>query len=64
VVPADGGFQSVCIAGSGTTRVTVSYRPTLLPRLGMVSFAATSAALLTLLGSLRKSRRRPEERPK
>jgi hypothetical protein len=64
VVPADGGFQSVRIPGSGTTRVTVSYRPTLLPRLGTVSLAATSAALLTLLGFVMRRRRGSEERPR
>jgi hypothetical protein len=56
VVPADGGFQAICIPGAGRTRVTIRYRPTRLAPLLAVSLAATAAAGLVLLTSARGRR--------
>ena len=45
---ADSGLQAVHLPGAGTTRISLEYRPTGLPRLATLSLAATGSALLVL----------------
>jgi uncharacterized membrane protein YfhO len=48
VLKVDGGLHGVPLAGSGTSRVDVRYRPTGLARAATVSMASLGAALLVL----------------
>lgn len=51
IVSADGGLQSIRLPGSGTTRISVSYRPTRLwPAVG-VSLLAVTASVVVLTAS-------------
>lgn len=57
VYRADGGLQAVRIPGSGRTRVTVRYRPTLLSSGAVVSAISVASALAILgLAALRARR--------
>ncbi len=48
VLKVNGGLQGVRLVGSGTSRVSVSYRPSGLPQAARISLAALTAALLVL----------------
>ena len=48
VLKANGGLQAAVVAGSGTSRVTLRYRPTGLTLAATVSLAALSAIFLVL----------------
>ena len=48
VLKVNGGLQGVRLVGSGTSRVSVRYRPTGLPQAARVSLAALAAAVLVL----------------
>jgi hypothetical protein len=58
VLKVDGGLHGVPLAGSGTSRVEVTYRPTGLGRAATISIAALGAAGLVLAATGVNARRR------
>ncbi len=48
VLKVDGGLQGAWLAGSGTSRVSVHYRPTGLVRATAVTLSALAAATIVL----------------
>jgi hypothetical protein len=63
VLPADGGFQSVRITGSGTHRVALRYQPTRIILLASISILSGSLALGVLAAASLSFLRRIVSRP-